>query len=200
MKDKEQLLDPFLLFHSLQSSPASTPNAPHNLGTPLRLLVPPCGQATRPQSRCPRTPQPPPGQRCSAGPSLCPAGRSCPRVPKTLLVPFARLPCSVGGGGQAGAPRLFHQREPKCHQIRPATGAHHRGVGARVASWGLSPLCHPSVGFCHQKKTLPAAPNPVLPHGRGENPCVLPTSCLEHPQISSLVFGFLRTQISTRHW
>lgn len=163
MKDKEQLLDPFLLFHSLQSSPASTPNAPHNLGTPLRLLVPPCGQATRPQSRCPRTPQPPPGQRCSAGPSLCPAGRSCPRVPKTLLVPFARLPCSVGRGGPGRSSQAF---PPEGAQMSPNPPGHGRpsswrwGAGLWVATWGLSPLCHPSVGFCHQKKTLPAAPWP----------------------------------------
>lgn len=204
MKHKEQLWGPFLLSHTcnkscgLQSGPASTPNAPRALGTPPRLLVPPCGQATRPQSRCPHSlPRAALLRRPLAAPRgsfLCP-----PRCPQNPARPLRSPLLLLGqGGGQAGAPRRFHQREPKCHQIRPATCAHHRGVGAQGHGWphgDWHPAVTPSWGFATRKKSPASCPKPCPAPWPGRKPM-----CFPHfvpgasPNFLTVFLGVLPTQ------
>lgn len=209
MKHKEQLWGPFLLSHTcnkscgLQSGPASTPNAPRALGTPPRLLGTPCGQATRPQSRCPhslpraallRRPLAAPRGGISVSPPVSPKPCSSPSV--TAAAPRA------GGGARPelpgvstrGSPNVTKSARPRA-PIIVASGRRDMG-GPMGTGTPLSPL---PGALPPEKKALPAAPNPVQPHGQGENPCVFPTSCLEHPQISSLFFwGFSQPKPSVR--
>lgn len=149
----------------------------------------------------PLSPQPPPRSAAPPAPCRPPGGHFCvpPGVPKTLLVPFGHRCCSSGrGGGQAGAPRRFHQREPKCHQIRPATCAHHRGVGAQGHGWphgDWHPAVTPSWGFATRKKSPASCPKPCPAPWPGRKPM-----CFPHfvpgasPNFLTVFLGVLPTQ------
>lgn len=169
MKHKEQLWGPFLLSNTcnkicgLQSGPASTPNAPRALGTPLRLLVPPCGQATRPQSRCPhslpraallRRPLAAPRGGISV-PFLCPP--RCPqnparplRSPLLLLGQWGARP-ELPGVSTRGSPNVTKSARRRA-PIIVASGRRDMGgpMGTGTLLWG----------FATRKKALPAAPAP----------------------------------------
>lgn len=154
----------------------------------------------------PLSPQPPPRSAAPPAPCRPPGGHFCvpPGVPKTLLVPFGHRCCSSGRGGARpelpgvstrGSPNVTKSARPRA-PIIVASGRRDMG-GPMGTGTPLSPL--PGALPPEKKKALPAAPNPVQPHGQGENPCVFPTSCLEHPQISSLFFwGFSQPKPSVR--
>lgn len=149
----------------------------------------------------PLSPQPPPRSAappapcCPQGGHFCPISVSPPVSPKPCSSPSVTAASPRAVGGQAGAPRRFHQREPKCHQIRPATCAHHRGVGAPGHGWPHGDW-HPFVGLCHQKKSPASCPSTMA----GEKTHVLPPVCAwSIPKFPRWLLGFSQPKPPVRN-
>lgn len=199
MKHKEQLWGPFLLSHTcnkscgLQSGPASTPNAPRALGTPPRLLGTPCGQATRPQSRCPHSL---PRAALLRRPLAAPRGGisvSPPVSPKPCSSPSVTAAAPRAGGGPGRSSQAF---PPEGAQMSPNPPGHvrpsswRRGAGTWVAPWGLAPRCHPFLGLCHQKKKPCQLPQTLSsPMAREKTHVFSPLRAWSIPKFPHCFFG-----------